>query len=171
MKAPNLGHHVVLSALVLVFGCDDEERQQAPEAEVKWEETGLTAAVGPQFDDEDFLLVARAPKTCPTEGPMAPPNTKLRISVPVEVTAKSQRQVPVSALTFTLEDREGHEYRPTLAGCAPSLRQRTIAAGTKIAGEVAFDVPRNVGPLELRYEPFLIGRKKVTARVKVPGDE
>lgn len=158
----------VLSVCVMTLACDDAPRQDAPRTSIRWSETGSEAATGQVFEDEDFTLEVKEPRICKKDGPMKPGPGTTRVSVPLEVRGKSARQVPVSALLFTLEDADGHEVRPTLAGCAPSILQTTVAEGTKISGEVAFDVPFDFGALELRYEPFLIGRKKVTGRVKVP---
>lgn len=152
----------------LAFACQEKSASPQENPGARWEEDSAQKVVGPEFDDEDFHLSASTPRVCKKEGPIAPASGKMRLSVPVELRAKGPRAIPVSALTFTLEDEAGHEFRPTLAGCAPSIAQETIRRGQEVVGEVAFDVPQDVSTLELRYEPFLIGRKKVVARVTVP---
>lgn len=163
--------YLVLSPLALLMmssACDATSREQTGRERLRWSDTPTAPTSGPVFEDEDFTLSVKQPQICAKTGPMAPvPGTK-RLSVPLEVRGSTARQVPVSALLFTLEDAKGHEFRPTLAGCQPALVSRNIARNEKVAGEVAFDVPVDLGAAELRFEPFLIGRKKVTARVKVP---
>lgn len=159
----------LLSVCVTTLACDDVQRQEeAPHASVRWSDPGSKTATGQVFEDEDFTLEVKSPRACDKRGPMQPRPGTMRFSVPVEIRGKSARQIPVSALLFTLEDAQGHEVRPTLAGCAPSILQTAVTRGTKISGEVAFDVPLDFRAFELRFEPFLIGREKVTGRVKVP---
>ena len=92
----------------------------------------------------------------------------LRISVLLELEAKSKRELPIDILNFTIEDRNGHQYRPTLAGCGAALKRDSLTLGQKVEGEVAFDVPINAHDLELLFEPFLVGRTKISGRVQVP---
>lgn len=158
----------LLFLLVITFACDNTRREEDPPGEPRWSDTQAKMATGPLFEDEDFALSVTAPKACKKAGPMAPAPGTERLSVPVNIRGRTARQIPVSALLFTLEDVEGHEVRPTLAGCAPSIPQTTVSRGIEVSGEVAFDVPLDFGTPELRYEPFLIGREKVIARVQVP---
>jgi hypothetical protein len=153
-----------LLVLFLSTACDDPVREQERRDAIRWADTEKPA-VSPEFEDEDFSFTAKRPRPCETSGPMAPSAGKKRLSIPITVRGKSARQIPVSALLFTLEDAEGHEVRPTLAGCSPAIPQRRIARDEEVTGEVAFDVPTNFREKELRFEPFLIGREKVIARV------
>jgi hypothetical protein len=162
------GHYLLLSLLALAPACEPPQKKSAELPEVEWEDTGPVVASGPRFDDDDFTLEVQAARVCEKASPLGPNGGKQRISVPVSIKAKTKRAVPVSPLPFTLEDKEGHTYRPTLAGCAPTIEQTTLTGGQSLKGEVAFDVPPDAGKLELVFEPFLIGRKKVTARVRVP---
>ena len=159
------------SAVLLASSACDPVPQKSDELEQpRWSDTTTTAPASPTYVDDDFSLSAKPTKTCSKSGPMAPPHGTKRLSVPIEVQAKSARKVPVSALLFTLVDAKGHEFRPTLAGCSPTIAQRTIFRDEKVMGEVAFDVPAEFRAEELRFEPFLIGREKVSARVKIPPD-
>jgi hypothetical protein len=154
--------------LLLISACETSSSQKDDGEQPRWSDTRAQTASGPVYEDDDFRLVVKRPQICVKEGPMAPGPHAIRLSVPVEILAKSARRVPVSALLFTLEDPEGHEFRPTLAGCRPAITQKTIARDEEVVGEVAFDIPIEFHASALRFEPFLIGREKVTARVKLP---
>lgn len=163
------GRGALLCLSLLLSACDRDAPAHASETELpSWKDSPPIDATGPSFEDEDFVLAVDAPRVCETETPLSPEEGLLRISVPLRLRAKSARPVPVSALAFFLEDEEGHQFRATLAGCAPSLRQQVLREKQTIEGEVAFDVPKTVGKLEMLYEPFLMGRKAVRARVQVP---
>ncbi len=119
------------------------------------------------FDDPDFRLSVRAATVCEDTAPFLPSPGDKRISVPVEVVAKGKRMVPIGPLSFQLVDHEGHHYGPTLAGCGSPLESRQLEGNETAKGTVAFDVPQQAEELELQFEPFLIGRPQVTARVRV----
>lgn len=123
---------------------------------------------GPVFEDPDFKLEVHAPKLCASTGPFVPKPGFRRLSIPLSIEARSSRVVPISPVSFRVEDKDGHRYGATLAGCSPTFPNDTLTAGETRRGEVAFDVPQDAGALELVYEPFLIGRKRVLARVDVP---
>lgn len=159
---------VIASLAGVYLGCEQKTEPPPHPAPAEWKTSPEEKATGLSYEDEDFTLNALQPTICKEIGPMAPPGTLQRISVPIVVEGRSAREVPVGTLLFTLEDKQGHQFRPTLAGCGPSLSRAGVTAGQSIRGEVAFDVPQGVGALELTFEPFLIGRKKVTARVSVP---
>jgi hypothetical protein len=165
---------VTSKGAILFFGlmlaaCDGEAPDSPSKTEIpNWQDPAPIDATGPTFEDEDFVLSALAPRICETKEPLAPKDGLMRVSVPLRLRAKTGRPVPVGALAFFLEDAQGHQFRATLAGCAPSLRQEVLRKDQTAEGEVAFDVPKSVGKLELVYEPFLMGRKAVRARVEVP---
>jgi hypothetical protein len=148
-----------------LLGCDDESTPKRQP--VDWQAKGEARATGPKFEDPDFVLEVKPPKLCDEQTPLAPEKDFKRISVPLRLEAKSRREVPVNPLTFALEDADGHRFRATLAGCAPPLPQGTLKAEQHIEGEVAFDVPVGEQSLELVFEPFVIGREEVRARVKL----
>jgi len=159
----------VASSLALsLLGCDKKKEPLAETSHADWKTSPEVDATGPIYEDEDFRLTAEQPSVCHKEGPMAPAADLRRISVPIVVEGLSAREVPIGAMLFTLEDPQGHQFRPTLAGCGPSLPPNHVTRGKSRRGEIAFDVPREVNAWELIFEPFLIGRKKMTARVNVP---
>lgn len=153
-----------LPVLVLCTACDHSTEKKDAATDIRWTDPAKPA-VGPKFDDQDFVLTVEAPTLCKSEGPMAPSPKEKRLSIPVKVQGKSSRQVPVNPLLFTLEDAEGHEARPTLAGCRAAIPQMRLVRDEHATGDVTFDVPLDFRAAELRFEPFLIGREKVIARV------
>lgn len=159
-----------LALLALNTACDEPVREKNNPDSIRWTDTPKPA-VGPTFEDEAFTFTAKAPQICDASGPMAPPPGKKRLSIFVTIQGKSARQVPISALLFTLEDAEGHEARPTLAGCRPTIPRRQVVRDERAEGEVAFDVPLDFRAKELRFEPFLIGREKVIGRVLLPSND
>ncbi len=127
-----------------------------------------TSSFAEQFDDEDFLVQVRTARLCTPVAPFLPPADHRRVAVDVEGTAKTERLVPVSPLTFWLEDEDGHRFGATLAGCGPAFSNRNLQRAQSIRGEVAFDVPKSARDLRLIYQPFLVGRTQVTAHLALP---
>ena len=151
-----------------LLACDPPPAAKERTPDIEWNDTPDQPATGPTFDDEDFRLEVKTPRVCDHKTPLVPAEGLQRLSVPIVVKAKTARALPVSPLPFTLEDEDGHTYRATLAGCAPTIPQTVLKVSQSLEGEIAFDVPKDIGQLELVFEPFLIGREKVTARVSVP---
>lgn len=120
------------------------------------------------FSHADFSLGAKRKEACAAKAPFLPAPGQERISVLVELEAKGQRAVPTSPLAFSLLDRQGRRYGVTLAGCKPGLPAGVVSSGKRVTGYLAFDVPENVDEWELVFEPFLVGRPRVRARVLVP---
>jgi hypothetical protein len=167
--------YLVVSTIICLamgaIGCETKAEPVPDGTRAEWKTSVEQSATGPSYEDDDFRLTVEAPTTCQMNGPMAPSEPLRRISVPVALVGRSGREVPVGPMLFTLEDKEGHQFRPTLAGCGPSLTPTAVTSGKSLQGEIAFDVPQGAGALELIFEPFLIGRKKVTARISVPASE
>jgi len=165
---------VVFSAALLA-ACDRNEtaeregdRPAASEPLIQLREPGPRRVHGNVFDDDDFRLEVGTPRICNETAPFLPEPGLMRISIPVEVRAKTRRLIPISPLSFQLVDRQGHEYGPTLAGCHPALKNVRLGEGQSVAGDVAFDVTVGARDLELGFDPFLIGRTEVHAFVRVP---
>lgn len=157
-----------LGIVVACLGCDSKEAPERPSSpDPAWEASSNEPATGSRFEDADFILEVEPARRCEGDTPLAPQKGYQRISVPVEVNARSKRGVPVGPLLFSLEDARGHRYRATLAGCAPPVAPTTLKEGEKLVGEISFDVPRDSERLELIFSPFLIGRDAVSARVKI----
>lgn len=156
--------------LLLTASCDEKKSPQAHPSEPGWDvaDDTLRPASGPSYNDEDFSFEAKAPERCATHAPMNPASGLIRISVPVTLRGLSNREVPVTAMSFTLNDKEGHTYRPTLAGCHPSLKSTELSSQRQLEAHIAFDVPASTSDWELTFHPFLLGRKEVRAQVEVP---
>lgn len=131
-----------------------------------------TASPKPQvprvFQDQDLRLETLSTARCQPEPPFLPPADHERISVKIQVTSRSSVPIPVQALALRLETDREERFAATLAGCKPPLSALTLSDGQTATGDVAFDVPLRRGPLELVYEPFLLGRAPVSVRVQVP---
>ncbi|HSC87440.1 MAG TPA: DUF4352 domain-containing protein [Polyangiaceae bacterium] len=123
-----------------------------------------------KYDDADFSVHVGELRACVPEAPFLPPPNHRRLAVELEVRAKTQRIVPVGPLGFSLEDGEGLRYGATLAGCGPSLPSARLSGSERAQGQVAFDVPSSANELRLVYEPFLVGRKRVTAFLALPSE-
>ena len=154
-----------LLLLIAACGCGRAPASGEPD----WEDVPRSQEpLGPRAEDRDILLEVGPFRLCDGKGPLGPAAGQQRISVPILVQAKSMRAVPVSPLTFSLQDQKGHRFRPTLAGCDRPFKPRELRAGEKLRGHVAFDVPRAHSQLTVSFEPFLIGRKAVSLRAKLP---
>lgn len=125
-------------------------------------------AESPSFFHEDFRLEAKRKEPCAAEAPFLPAPGQKRISVLVELEAKGERAVPTSPLAFSVLDRQGHRFGVTLAGCKPGLPSGVVTSGQQVLGHLAFDVPEHTTDWELVFEPFLVGRPRVRARVLIP---
>jgi hypothetical protein len=148
---------------------ESEPRDQSPhEPLIQLRVDGAGRATGSVFDDRDFRLEVGTPRVCNETAPFLPEPGQIRVSIPVEVRAKTRRLIPTSPLSFQLTDHQGRKYGPTLAGCQPALKNIRLGEGQSIEGDVAFDVAVNARDLELGFEPFLIGRSEVHALVRVP---
>jgi hypothetical protein len=157
----------------LLPACDRHPQQSeqsgpAHEPTVEVKRRGQGRATGSVFDDSDFRLEVRARRVCNETAPFLPEPGQIRISIPVEVRAKTRRLIPTSPLSFQLTDHQGRKYGPTLAGCQPALKNLRLGEGQSIEGDVAFDVDVSARDLELGFQPFLIGRPEVHALVRVP---
>jgi len=121
-----------------------------------------------RFDDPDFSVEVSAAPTCAIEPVLGPRAGQRRVEVTVKVTSKSERQIPVGPLTFWLADEGDRRHGATLGGCGDMMHSQRISSGESAAGRVAFDVPATVTDLRLLYEPFLIGRTRVSVPLALP---
>lgn len=155
-----------LSLCLLVGGCDRSlDKQIEP---LRWMDEPEKRAEGPRVEDRDFVLDVGAPWICETPGVLAPKEGWTRLTVPFALEATTRREVPVSPLSFALQDKEGHRFSPTLAGCLPAFDPRKLSTGDKLEAHLAFDVPSPEAHFDLLFEPFLIGRKPVSVRAELP---
>ena len=156
--------------LMLTAACENKDEPQVEAPQPGWHvaDDTLRPASGPRYRDEDFSFEAGAPERCQTQAPMNPQAGLIRLSIPVKLEGLSKREVPVTAMSFTLSDSEGHIYRPTLAGCHPSLPSTALSQKRKLDSHIAFDVPESTADWKLTFHPFLLGRKEVRAQVEVP---
>lgn len=159
------------SCLLAHTACDPpkpsfENREKLPSP--RWEVPAKVQTIGARVEDPDFVLSVGTYKQCDKSQTLSPAEGFERISVPLRIEGRSQRVVPVNALAFHLEDRDGRRFPATLAGCAPSLPHAQLQEGEVLEGEIAFDIPTRDAPWQLVFHPFLIGRTESVARVEVP---
>lgn len=168
----------LLVALALALGCKSRPTPAKGEAQAEgaplamdspFSTTPPRAAVAPglSYNDEDFSLSTERARECHDTAPFPPREGSRRLSVPLTVRVTGKRTVPLSPLSFRLVDAEGSFHGATLAGCAPPLKPQLLQPGMVARGSVAFDVPAEAAELELLFEPFVIGRPSISARVKV----
>lgn len=138
----------------------DEPRVVTPEVE------GLVLAE--RYEDPDFLVEVFRSEACGDSSPLGPGRGKRRVELNVRVTSKTKREVPVSPLTFWLEDETKERHPATLAGCGPPLSSERLSAGSAARGNLSFDLPDHRIPQRLLYEPFVIGRARVSVPLALP---
>ncbi len=158
---------------LLAPGCNlpNHNKEPAPEnvRRPAWETgTDEELPLGDTFEHDDFKLRVFAPRICSPSSALTPPQGMIRFSLPIELQVLSKRGMTLNPLHFTIEDKEGHRFRATLAGCVPTIATQQLSQGSSIRGEVAFDLPHSLKKFELIFEPFLVGRKPVIARLLVP---
>jgi len=161
-------HALVFVTSLMLSACDTDNVNSVKTPDWSVDPSLGVSPTGPVFEHDDFKLIVRALRLCPTDSPMAPAAGLTRISIPVELEARSARDVTLTPMDFTLSDRDGVEYRPTLAGCAPVLPRKELTKPMRLRGEVAFDVPDSKTQWTLDFHPFLVGRREIHARVLVP---
>lgn len=81
-----------------------------------------------------------------------PGDTFLLIDI-TAVNQTSQSQSFSSLLSFTLKDSTGQKYDETIDTNAPSSPDGNVAAGGKIRGTIAYDVPQTQHTFELDFTP------------------
>jgi Domain of unknown function (DUF4352) len=151
------------------LGCDRKDSRTSSQTEgAPLTPPVSRAPTSRSYEDDDLALEALGTSTCAPEPPFLPPAGHERISVKIRVASKSVRPVPVQALAFRVEGRDEKAFAATLAGCKSPLSVATLSQGQRAEGDVAFDVPESHGPLDLVYEPFLLGRPPVSVRVRIP---
>jgi hypothetical protein len=155
---------LLLCLLPFLSSCD---KSSDPPRPAQYDLELPVEAPSPSYVDNDFSLRAGTPKLCPQSGVLGPASGMLRIAIPVEIELKSQRSLPVGPMLFLAATRNG-TYRPTLAGCQDPFPARTLTVPATVKSHVTFDLPQDYKELQLVYEPFIIGRKAVSARVLVP---
>lgn len=114
--------------------------------------------LGAWASTEDYRMRVVALEKCEVEPYFAPRPGHQKIGVLLEFAGRRDEPVPVNGLFATLLDASGSLYRPTPAGCRPSLPAGRVDAGQSLRGFVSFEVPDDAGGLVLRYEPVLVGR-------------
>lgn len=162
---------VLLLALVVngISGCSERTQKKKPSPAARsWEEEGKSRPDSTVYEDQDFVLEATGLTVCDSAPPLAPKPGHRRVSVSVILTGRSSTALTIGPLQLSLQDSDGHRYRATLAGCRPTLKQQELKKDQRIEAEVAFDVPASANRFELYFEPFIVGRKPISAPVRVP---
>ncbi|HEX9620877.1 MAG TPA: DUF4352 domain-containing protein [Polyangiaceae bacterium] len=114
-------------------------------------------AVGEKASATDYELIVSELRECKVEDYFEPRPENFLLGVKVTLAGLTGRQVPVSPFHALLKDESGNEYRPTLAGCRPSLRSQRIDKEEEASGYVTFEIPRSARGLTLSYAPFIVG--------------
>jgi hypothetical protein len=114
-------------------------------------------AVGDRGDARDYGMTVLGTRPCKLEPHFSPREGNFKLGVEVEIEGRSDREVPVSAFYALLMDAEGNLYRPTLAGCTPSLPSERVREGESVKGFITFELPDAARGLRLSYEPFVLG--------------
>lgn len=114
-------------------------------------------AVGQKASATDYELSVLELRECKVEDYFEPSAENFLLGVKMAFAGLSERRVPVSPFHAVIEDDSDHEYRPTLAGCRPSLRSQRISKDDEASGYVTFELPRSARGLTLSYTPFIVG--------------
>ncbi len=164
-----LGNKAALIALILLCHAGCKEETSPGKGTAPSYDLGLPQPdpEGPRYEDVDFSLDVGTPERCEPNGILAPQSGRVRLAIPVHIQVKGSRDVPFGPMLFSLST-DDTVLRPTLASCKPAFNLATLSQGDERTRYVAFDLPAGQSDLELAYEPFLIGRKQVLARVLVP---
>ncbi len=78
------------------------------------------------------------------------------VMVDVTIENVSREKAPYNPLYFKVKDEAGYEYDTTFAAPVNSLKSGELAAGEKVRGVAAFEVPSSSKGLLLSYQPLVI---------------
>lgn len=95
-----------------------------------------------------------------------PGNTFLLVDV-TAVNQTGQSQSFSSLLSFTLKDSTGQKYDETIDTNAPSSPDGNVAAGGKLRGTVAYEVPKTQHTFELDFTPDITSNDVATWSLSV----
>ena len=156
--------------LILLFAClscDGFEKPKPNQTHRSYDiELPQAANDSPVYQDADLRLEVMKAEPCETHGVLAPARGQIRLVFPIKLEVLSNREVPVGPMLFSLVDDE-RTYRPTLATCKETFHVGKLKQGEERNAHVAFDLPENVRPTHLVFEPFLVGRKAVVAKARL----
>ena len=94
-------------------------------------------------------------------------NTFVLIDVTVTNTASSTQ--PVSSLiSFDMKDASGQKYTETIVSGAPNPPDGNVAAGSKVRGTLAYELPTSAKTIELDFTPSLTSTDVATWSLTVP---
>lgn len=66
------------------------------------------------------------------------------------------QEAPYNPLYFKVKDADGFEHNVTISAADNTLKSGKLAAGEKVRGVVAFEVPEQAAGLVLSYEPIVL---------------
>lgn len=84
-----------------------------------------------------------------------PGNTFLVVEVLIENSSRPD-EMPYNPLYFSLKDSNNFEYNVSLVSPNPSLKSGTLPAGSKVRGNIAFDVSPSANGFVLTYKPLVL---------------
>lgn len=159
-------------ATLLLFlpcpGCDSHEKSKPTQDKSNYDlDLPQSSSETPVYQDTDIRLEVMKPETCEVQGILAPARGNVRLAYPIKLEALSSREVPVGPMLFSLI-AEGHTYRPTLATCKEVFHAGKLTRQEVRMAHVVFDVAHSERPTHLIFEPYLVGRKAVVAKVRIP---
>lgn len=81
---------------------------------------------------------------------------KVYLLVEVLLETTGQEESPYNPLYFKVKDADGFEYNVTISTADNTLKSGKLAAGEKVRGVVAFEVPESAAGMVLSYEPIVL---------------
>jgi len=146
------------------LGCNGTKRQSDSDQR---QAEQRSVAMGQEAANAYFTVRVLNTKVC-TAGPRwpSPPGLK-KISVELELQARSATEVPANPFYATLIDDKGRRFESTMAGCSPVLEGTTLSNGAIARGWVTFDVPESAIGQTVLYQPALVGIQPEQAELQL----
>lgn len=81
---------------------------------------------------------------------------KIYLLVEVLLETTGRDEAPYNPIYFKVKDADGFEYSVMISTADNTLKSGKLAAGEKVRGVVAFEVPESATSLVLSYEPIVL---------------
>ncbi|MDD5448169.1 MAG: DUF4352 domain-containing protein [Actinomycetota bacterium] len=142
---------VIIIIVVVVLTTDGEQKTTAPEAKV-----------GEPVEAGDLTVTVHGWQPSGGDEFSKPQSGNQYLVVDLEIENNGTETIPVSTiLQMEIESADGYEYTPAMYYPEPKYPDGDILPGQKARGNVAFEVPGQVGTIFFVYEPLRGGEVRI----------
>lgn len=118
--------------------------------------------IGDSVEADQMVFTVNGVREIPGNEFFKPQEGNIYYAIDVTVENKSNESKAVSSvMMFDLIDSEGYSYNITIGPETKGQLDGEIAAGRKLRGELAYEIPKNATGLELEIDPSVWGTGKI----------